>query len=190
MKIKLKVAKLIKYSCVLVVALSSFLEVKSQDTVLTAYNNQAEIKAKRSVTLKDGFYIPSGRTVWIHISGMSFERCDQFLSLPSVNQNFISTKTFKKPGVLTDDDTKRDGLKTCEVSQTIEYLDGLGRSLQTVTTQGSPGLKDMIQPFAYDALGRESVKYQPYAVTSNGGAFRTDALASGAGQQLFYNTAT
>ncbi|PTT03458.1 sugar-binding protein [Pedobacter sp. HMWF019] len=160
------------------------------DRILSAYNNETEITGQASVTLKPGFYIPSGKTVRIYTTGASFERCSDFLSTPSANQNYISTKVFKTPGFLTDSDINRTGLSTCDVGQTIRYFDGLGRPVQTVTVQGSPGLKDMIQPFAYDALGRESVKYLPYAVTNNGGAFRTDALTSGAGQQLFYNTAT
>ncbi|PIG97140.1 hypothetical protein CS542_07775 [Pedobacter sp. IW39] len=37
-----------------------------------------------------------------------------------------------------------------------------------------PEFADVVQPVVYDAFGREVVKYQPYAVTSNGGAYRTD----------------
>ncbi|WP_370583542.1 DUF6443 domain-containing protein, partial [Pedobacter sp. ASV12] len=59
----------------------------------------------------------------------------------------------------------------------MQYLDGLGRPLQTVTVQGSPSFADLVQPMAYDALGREAVKYQPYTVAGNGGAYRPSAIA-------------
>jgi len=187
MKIKLKVAKLMKYPLASVVLLLfvSRANAQVQDTILTAYNNQAEITAKRSVTLKDGFYVPSGKTAWVHIAGLSFEKCTKLLSLPSVNQNFVSTKIFKNPGILKDEDTRSTDLTNCDVSQTIQYLDGLGRPIQTVSIQGSPGLRDLVQPTVYDALGRRSKQYLPYSAslaTSNG-SFKTNALAD---QASFY----
>ncbi|MCX2496417.1 DUF6443 domain-containing protein, partial [Pedobacter sp. PF22-3] len=43
--------------------------------------------------------------------------------------------------------------------------------------QGSPGFKDLVQPVAYDAFGRERFKYQPYAAqTGASGSFRSAAL--------------
>ena len=75
----------------------------------------------------------------------------------------------------------------CDVMQTIQYFDGLGRPLQTVQVKGNPnGLKDVIQPVAYDAYGREATKYLPYTTASgNAGSYRADALAGA--QQAFYN---
>ncbi|MCX2496416.1 DUF6443 domain-containing protein, partial [Pedobacter sp. PF22-3] len=46
-----------------------------------------------------------------------------------------------------------------------------------VQVQGSPGFKDLVQPVAYDAFGRERFKYQPYAAqTGASGSFRSAAL--------------
>jgi RHS repeat-associated protein len=161
---------------------------QEQDREVSVYNNDTEITARGSVTLKPGFYIPSGKTVRIYTTGLSFEKCVaaiNTLNTVSANQNYILTKTFKKKGILTDGDTRQD-LSTCDVNQTVQYIDGLGRLLQTVTVQGSPGFRDMVTPIAYDAFGREAVKYEPYAAVSNGGAYRTDALTTGAGQAAFY----
>jgi RHS repeat-associated protein len=191
MKTKTKnMAKRIKYSFAALASifLASNTHAQVQDNIVNIYSNETEITGKASVTLKDGFYIPSGKTVRIYTTGLSFEKCVaafNTLTTVSANQNYILTKTFKKKGILTDSDT-RQNLSTCEVNQTVQYIDGLGRPLQTVTVQGSPGFRDMVQPIAYDAFGREAVKYEPYAAVSNGGAYRTDALTAGAGQAAFY----
>jgi hypothetical protein len=57
-------------------------------------------------------------------------------------------------------------------------MDGIGRPVQTVSVMGSPAKNDLIQPFTYDAFGRENIKYQPYSTTSNNGGFRTNALSA------------
>jgi RHS repeat-associated protein len=65
-----------------------------------------------------------------------------------------------------------------EVRTTTAYLDGLGRPLQTVITGITPAQKDMVTPIVYDGLGREAVKYLPFATTGgNSGSYRADALA-------------
>jgi len=192
MKTRSNRAKRIKYSFVALAALLlpafTVHAQQEQDREVSVYNNDTEITARGSVTLKPGFYIPSGKTVRIYTTGLSFEKCVaafNTLNTVSANQNYILTKTFKKKGILTDGDTQQS-LSTCEVNQTVQYIDGLGRPLQSVTVQGSPGFRDVVQPRAYDSFGREVVKYEPYAAVSNGGAYRTDALTAGAGQAAFY----
>jgi RHS repeat-associated protein len=65
-----------------------------------------------------------------------------------------------------------------DAKQTTQYLDGLGRDLQTVVKQGSLETgstpKDLISSNEYDAFGRESFKYLPYASTENTGLFKND----------------
>ena len=150
---------------------------------LPTYSNQTEIKASGSVTLTDGFYIPAGKTVRI-FTGASFQQCVDLVSSPSVNQNYISTRVFKVSGV---NGANIDSLrKVCEVNQTIQYIDGLGRPLQTVTVQGSPSFKDLVQPIAYDAFGREQYKYLPYTTDAGGtGSFKPTSLTE---QATYYNS--
>ncbi len=72
-----------------------------------------------------------------------------------------------------------------EVRTTTAYLDGLGRPLQMVAKQQSPGKKDMVSPIVYDGLGREARKYLPFASVAsannvngtNDGLYKTDVLA-------------
>ena len=66
---------------------------------------------------------------------------------------------------------------------TTQYLDGLGRPLQTVQQQASPLKNDLVQPVAYDALGRQPRQYLPYTAAAPDptqptvmGAYRPDAL--------------
>lgn len=47
--------------------------------------------------------------------------------------------------------------------QSTSYYDGLGRPLQTVAKQAHEDGYDLIQPYVYDSLGRETYTYLPYA---------------------------
>jgi RHS repeat-associated protein len=72
-----------------------------------------------------------------------------------------------------------------EQATTYVYIDGLGRSIQTVNVQGSPSMKDLVQPQVYDKFGRESRKYLPYTDGTDG-MYKPDAL--GAIGSTTYNT--
>nr|WP_121273844.1 DUF6443 domain-containing protein [Pedobacter schmidteae] len=176
-----------KYVTICLVSVFGKANAQQPNITLNTYNNQTEIKATNSVTLLDGFHIPAGKTVRI-FTGASFQKCVPFAGIPSTNQNYVSTKIFKIPGVVTDADVNQTGRSTCEVNQTVQYFDGLGRPLQTVTVQGSPAFKDVVQPVAYDAFGREQFKYLPYVDPGTGnGTYKANALSSGQGLGLFYN---
>lgn len=65
------------------------------------------------------------------------------------------------------------------VQVSTQYVDGLGRPLQRVLRQETPGRRDLIQPMSYDALGHQSRQYLPYAAANPGGTlgeYRADAL--------------
>jgi len=97
--------------------------------------------------------------------------------------NFV--RTYAPRVALTDTAAVRLGTKA-QVQVRTEYLDGLGRPVQTVLRQESPRGNDLVQPVAYDALGRQPRQYQPYAAanpTGTPGAYRPDALGE---QYLFY----
>ncbi|MDQ0639308.1 RHS repeat-associated protein [Pedobacter sp. W3I1] len=152
-----------------------------QQLTLNNYSGQSEIRARDSVVMKDGFTIPYGSSVRIY-TGASFGSCTPLVSQPSASQNYVLTRSFKIAGVT--EQTLNTSRGICEENQVVAYLDGLGRPLQTVTIQGSPEGKDIIQPYAYDAFSRESQKFQPYSSPGNGGAYRSSPLTE---QQSFYN---
>jgi hypothetical protein len=79
--------------------------------------------------------------------------CNIFTLAPSANQNYILTSLPRTE--MTD--LPVGAVNTCDLVQTIQYLDGLGRPLQTVQVRGNAdGTKDVVQPVAYDAFGRRS----------------------------------
>ncbi|MDQ0639854.1 RHS repeat-associated protein [Pedobacter sp. W3I1] len=161
----------LKYFCA--AALLLLCSRSSGQKVVSVYNGESEISAPLSVTLSDGFHTTG--PVHIFTTGLSYVNCMPFVSAASSSQNYISTKIFKQSGI---DPNNLSGRSICDVNETIQYFDGLGRPLQTVQVQGSPGFKDIVQPIAYDAFGREKFKYQPYAAqTGTTGSFRDAAIA-------------
>ncbi len=89
-----------------------------------------------------------------------------------------------------------------DVKQATQYLDGLGRPLQTVIKKGSsitdplnPGssvnANDIVTPVEYDVFGREQYKYLPFPANNTGnnpsindGAFKLNPFAQ---QTAFYD---
>ncbi|MCC9138774.1 DUF6443 domain-containing protein [Pontibacter silvestris] len=71
-----------------------------------------------------------------------------------------------------------------KVQVSTQYFDGLGRPLQTVIKQASPGKNDVIQPMVYDEFGRQKKEYLPYVGGATSlGSYRSNALQE---QYQFY----
>jgi RHS repeat-associated protein len=92
-----------------------------------------------------------------------FVLLDQFDDL---NQNYIVSNTMYIKGV--KDEASISNLSVNENNQSIQYFDGLGRPMQSVSTQASPNKADIAIPIVYDAFGRESKKYLPFASGNDG----------------------
>ena len=92
-------------------------------------------------------------------------------------------------------DKKADGSAITEIdipslpvhlkAESTTYFDGLGRPMQTVTTQGSPTKKDLVSPIAYDGFGRENIKYLPYISLGTDGLYKPSSFAE---QASFYTS--
>jgi RHS repeat-associated protein len=105
----------------------------------------------------------------------------------TATQNYVRTRV-PRTGITTN--ARLDQLTPVKdsVMTTVQYVDGMGRPLQTVQQQASPSGYDIIQPVAYDQYGREAVKYLPYSNTSTSyGSYRPDALSGTSGVIKFYN---
>ena len=108
-------------------------------------------------------------------------------STPSNSQNFIQTFT---PRIPITDLTTLTSKTVGEVNQTIQYVDGLGRPVQTVQFQASPTGRDVAQPVTYDQFNRQSIQYLPYTNSPyviSDGSIKTDAIVQ---QTSFYNSGT
>jgi hypothetical protein len=88
------------------------------------------------------------------------------------SKNYIINRTFKQTGADPNDVSK--------VNIQVQYIDGLGRPLQTVAVGASPTGADIVQPVEYDAFGRQIKQFLPYAAAGNG-AFQPAATAAQAG---------
>jgi RHS repeat-associated protein len=96
--------------------------------------------------------------------------------------NFVRTWTAQSP--ITDPSAMTSASQS-QVMESTQYLDGLGRPLQSITRWGSPTGKDLVQPLHYDAFGRERYQFLPYAAGTTTGSFKTDPFTE---QQAFYQT--
>jgi RHS repeat-associated protein len=99
--------------------------------------------------------------------------------------NYVRTYTARQPFT---DPVALAAAGPAGVQVKTEYLDGLGRSVQTVLRQESPLGRDLVQPSTYDALGRQPRAYLPYVSGgTNAGDYHPDALKE---QDDFYRTTT
>jgi RHS repeat-associated protein len=110
----------------------------------------------------------------------------------SQNQNYIVISVPRISGLRTVGATPNSGdfasLRACDLMQKVQYLDGLGRPLQSVQVQGSPLNQDVVQPISYDPFGRDATNYLTYSASGTAdGSYKSDALANGAGVLKFYN---
>lgn len=101
------------------------------------------------------------------------------------NNGYTRDEIIKIQGIFSDDQIY--GLNVNQKQTTINYYDGFGRAIQTVALQASPLKNDLIQPVAYDNLGRQTTSYLPYAGQSTdvSGSYRQTAISTD--QPAFYN---
>ncbi|HEX5171922.1 MAG TPA: DUF6443 domain-containing protein [Cyclobacteriaceae bacterium] len=108
----------------------------------------------------------------------------QVQNLPN-NYNWIKETVVAQEGTTTQ--TQIDGLSTAEGEKIVNYtyFDGLGRPMQTVGVQNSPGGWDVVQPVIYDEYGREVKKYLPYASNQTNGWYKLNSVGDGTPQNPY-----
>jgi len=106
--------------------------------------------------------------------------------------NTVSEYSVSVEGVV--DSTVIKTLPIESVSRTSQYFDGIGRIFQTVTKKASPAGYDLVTLNAYDEMGRENIKFLPYASPENRGYLDEKAIEDenhnyiNSSQYKFYNT--
>ncbi|OXA74164.1 type IV secretion protein Rhs, partial [Flavobacterium branchiophilum NBRC 15030 = ATCC 35035] len=83
------------------------------------------------------------------------------LEAQTQSQNYIKTTTYKVPTTLVPAPT------AAQKVENITYFDGLGRPIQQIAGQQSNSGKDIITHIEYDAFGRQTKEYLPYASGQN-----------------------
>ncbi|HEY4061756.1 MAG TPA: DUF6443 domain-containing protein [Puia sp.] len=113
------------------------------------------------------------------VCGSDWINSNTILVTVSPDLNYIRTRDLTRPGII-DPASAASLTDPSDVKQVTQYFDGLGRPVQAVAKQASPGLKDMVTLNVYDALGREPLKYLPYVSSNTDGNFRPDGIAEAA----------
>jgi RHS repeat-associated protein len=80
-------------------------------------------------------------------------------------ENYIYKRTYLEP-VTTEQATAKQ-------IQSVQYFDGLGRTVQTTAIKASPTGKDLSVPSVYDTDGRQTKSYLPLPLDSQNGAYLT-----------------
>jgi|GEM_PF-1494170 len=171
--------------CLLLVAISARGQYIPSPAVLnTVATVPGNFYNETSITLSNGFQATatSANTFSYSISNLL---CAPLAIAPSTTQNYILVSTPRIAGIKTSADLF--GRSTCDLMQSIQYFDGLGRPVQTIQIKASPDYADIVQPATYDLYGREVKKYLPYATTAGGaGSYRGTAIT--VQQPTFYNS--
>ncbi|ASU36338.1 DUF6443 domain-containing protein [Mucilaginibacter xinganensis] len=130
------------------------------------------------VTLAPGF-----RSLAPFVAKIQAVDCAPLTTSPTLTGNYVISGIPRISGFT--DESQLAGQGTCQLMQSIQYVDGLGRPVQNVQVMASPALQDIILPQAYDQYGREINRYLPYpALTGASGSYRTNAVSTD--QQGFY----
>jgi RHS repeat-associated protein len=149
-----------------------------QDTTITNLD-----RGYNTILIKPNTSIAPGAGQVVHLYALP-SGCSALNTAFSTAQNYIVTSVPRQENYVAG----QSGYTTCQVMQTVQYIDGLGRPLQTVQVKGNPtATRDVVQPVAYDLYGREATKYLPYTTASNDGSYKPTAITD---QPVFYGTPT
>ncbi|WP_272152186.1 MULTISPECIES: DUF6443 domain-containing protein, partial [Pseudomonadati] len=89
------------------------------------------------------------------------------------NENYVFNRVYRK--AMT---SPSEIASSSDVIESIAYFDGLGRGKQSIgIRQGTSG-KDIVTHMEYDALGRQTKEYLPYAAATQNGLIRTGDVAT------------
>jgi RHS repeat-associated protein len=87
-----------------------------------------------------------------------------FASITDIN--YVKTHEALVGGITTDTDLNANS-NVDMVRQSTQFIDGLGRPIQTVIWEGSPQQTDLVSLAEYDQYNRESFQYLPYTSSAS-----------------------
>ncbi|RZS99558.1 DUF6443 domain-containing protein [Aquimarina brevivitae] len=104
--------------------------------------------------------------------------------------NYVRVRSVQQEGFMSELSVQQAPVS--QVKTVTNYLDYMGRALQSVTKQFSPQKKDLVTVATYDQFGRQTIKYLPYVASYGSGAFKQFDVRdlSSSPQYLFYQNTT
>ncbi|WP_299118248.1 DUF6443 domain-containing protein [uncultured Tenacibaculum sp.] len=125
------------------------------------------LTATQSITLKPLTWIKPGSTFTAKIVQAPY------VPLVFSNENYVFSRTYRKAMTSPSEITS-----SSDVLESVTYFDGLGRTKQSIgIRQGTSG-KDIVTHMEYDAYGRQTKEYLPYAATTQNGQIRAGDVAT------------
>ncbi|MET0463080.1 MAG: DUF6443 domain-containing protein [Chitinophagaceae bacterium] len=127
--------------------------------------------------------------VWLSIQSFSQLPANLPYYREDVSLNYIRQWTPVAP--ISDAGVLTSSTELQRAQMTTQFLDGLGRPLQTVIKEGSlatgspAGAKDVVSMVLYDHFGRQALKMLPYASSKSDGSFVGDPFTA---QNSFMNS--
>ncbi|KAA6302580.1 MAG: hypothetical protein EZS26_001087 [Candidatus Ordinivivax streblomastigis] len=141
---------------------------------LSSSSSGGEIKACHSITLKPGFSFSatSGQSLVLKVDpSVCSAYVQENISLP-VYRNCIVTVT---PLDATDSigifANRINVARGTRILTSIQYFDGLGRSIETIQKNVTPYKSDLVSLQEYDSFGRENKTWLPVPFSGNNGNF-------------------
>ena len=129
--------------------------------------DEVTLTATQSIKLKPLTWIKSGATFTAKIVQAPY------VPLVFSNENYVFNRVYRKAMTSPSEITS-----SSDVIESIAYFDGLGRGKQSIgIRQGTSG-KDIVTHMEYDALGRQTKEYLPYAAATQNGLIRTGDVAT------------
>ncbi len=85
--------------------------------------------------------------------------------------NYVRTHEYRVP---LSSVSNPNNLPRTQVRTVTQYMDGLGRPIQTVQKRASPSGKDIVAIQEYNNVGLEAKHYLPYVSSNINGSYKTD----------------
>lgn len=158
--------------CALALVIAPIL-ARSQDVIYINDNNKEQsspptksFQYVREVRLMPGFSVSGSSGAW-------YARPYDPVNAPqTLDRNFVRVETLLDK---VSNESLLSGLPVDTKQTNYSYFDGLGRQIQQVAVQGSPGKRDVVQEFDTDGFGGKRKQFLNYTTNNRAGQFRSNA---------------
>ena len=180
------------YTCIFIVGLLlNTSPVFSQITTFTGDNftinnslGNREYLARETITLSEGFHIQASThgsfraAIQVHVAPVQPE---------SEAVNYVKTEIAAISG-LSSGVTLTNAIEGVQKHTVTSFIDGIGKPIQSVASKSTDNAESsLVQPFEYDAYGRQLKQYLAYPEDGNIGSYDAASITN---QGLFYSTGT